>query len=135
MAHARTNGVLLVALGALWVAGAGAHAARAAELVIDSTGDAPDVKPVKCGDSTDFMREGQNPSKPGACKPSGGGADPTPEVTPATTPAATPAVTPEVTPAPATSTPETSPSPTSQASPSPDASATPTPDVSPRPRQ
>jgi len=95
----------------------------------------PDVKPVKCGDSTDFMREGQNPSKPGACKPSGGGADPTPEVTPATTPAATPAVTPEVTPAPATSTPETSRSPTSQASPSPDASATPTPDVSPRPRQ
>ncbi|TMF12906.1 MAG: hypothetical protein E6I38_02540 [Chloroflexi bacterium] len=95
----------------------------------------PDVKPVKCGDSTDFMREGQNPSKPGACKPSGGGAEPTPEVTPATTPAATPAVTPEVTPAPATSTPETSRSPTSQASPSPDASATPTPDVSPRPRQ
>jgi len=95
----------------------------------------PDVKPVKCGDSTDFMREGQNPSKPGACKPSGGGADPTPEVTPATTPDATPAVTPEVTPAPATSTPETSRSPTSQASPSPDASATPTPDVSPRPRQ
>ena len=95
----------------------------------------PDVKPVKCGDSTDFVREGQNPSKPGACKPSGGGAEPTPEVTPATTPAATPAVTPEVTPAPATSTPETSPSPTSQASPSPDASATPTPDVSPRPRQ
>ena len=95
----------------------------------------PDVKPVKCGDSTDFVREGQNPSKPGACKPSGGGAEPTPEVTPATTPAATPAVTPEVTPAPATSTPETSRSPTSQASPSPDASATPTPDVSPRPRQ
>jgi len=95
----------------------------------------PDVKPVKCGDSTDFVREGQNPSKPGACKPSRGGAEPTPEVTPATTPAATPAVTPEVTPAPATSTPETSRSPTSQASPSPDASATPTPDVSPRPRQ
>jgi CSLREA domain-containing protein len=45
MAHARINGVLLVALGALWLAGAGAQAAHAAELVVDSTSDAPDVKP------------------------------------------------------------------------------------------
>jgi hypothetical protein len=94
----------------------------------------PDVNTKKCGDSTDLVREGQNPSKPGACKPSGGGAEPTLEVTPATTPAATPAVTPEVTPAPATSTPEATPSPTPQALPSPEASATPTPETSPRSR-
>jgi CSLREA domain-containing protein len=45
MAHGRTNGVLLVALGALWVAGAGAQVAHAAEFVVDSTADAADVKP------------------------------------------------------------------------------------------
>jgi hypothetical protein len=44
MANARTRRVLLVALGALWVAGAGVPAAHAADFVVDASGDAPDVK-------------------------------------------------------------------------------------------
>ena len=91
-----------------------------------------DLKFTKCGDSTDFVREGQTPAKPGACKPSGGGgAEPTPQPAPATTPAASTAATPEVTPAAPAATPQLSPSPTPGPSPSPQASATPTPLVSP----
>ena len=91
-----------------------------------------DLKFTKCGDSTDFVREGQTPAKPGACKPSGGGgAEPTPQSAPATTPAASTAATPEVTPAAPAATPQLSPSPTPGPSPSPQASATPTPLVSP----
>src|SRR3954447_23146564 len=41
MGHARITGVMLVAL---WLGGAGAPAARAAEFVVDSTADAPDAK-------------------------------------------------------------------------------------------
>ncbi len=94
-----------------------------------------DVKPKNCGDTVDLFREGQNPSKPGACKPSsGGGSDPTPEQTPATTPPAANAATPAVTAA-ATPTPAASATPTPEASPSPEASATPSADPSPRPRQ
>jgi hypothetical protein len=45
MARAGRNVATLVVLGGLAVAGAGAQAARAAEFVLDSPGDAPDVKP------------------------------------------------------------------------------------------
>jgi membrane peptidoglycan carboxypeptidase len=95
----------------------------------------PDAKPTKCGDFTDFVREGQTPSKPGACKPSGtDGGTPaaTPDATPAgaqpPTPAATPQATPAPTPAPEpTATPTSSPEPT----PSPENTDTPTPKPSP----
>jgi CSLREA domain-containing protein len=41
----RAYGAALLALGAVWLVAAGAPPARAAEFVVDSTADAPDVKP------------------------------------------------------------------------------------------
>jgi len=90
----------------------------------------PDVKPIKCGESTDFVREGQNPSKPGACKPSAGGGSPGPTPNPTPPPApATPAATPA---GPvATPTPEPSATPSSTPSATPENTETPTPEPSP----
>jgi membrane peptidoglycan carboxypeptidase len=92
----------------------------------------PDVKPIKCGESTDFVREGQNPSKPGACKPSAGGGSPgpTPNPTPAPAPA-TPAATPAGPVATPTPEPSATPSSSPEPSPTPENTETPTPEPSP----
>ena len=41
----RARGAAIVAFGAMWLVGASAQPARAADIRVDSTADAPDVKP------------------------------------------------------------------------------------------